>query len=556
MSSFCTNCGTRLDGVVNFCTNCGSPGQGVPKDTISSPDLLLHGKESGGINSAAMRFFADESAPVQSHHGKSEVCLVFTNLARLRRYLGLEYLELESRITRLVNSPRSGLTYLLLDRSNTYLGARDGGDWTNHVTLLQLATETLQKRLGSTVVSVFIIGDEQVIPMPQLPNLVGPDDDVDTDYPYASISVENPWEAMEPASVLVGRLPVGSASGSGPAVSYLDNLIVATGGTAPRAPYGIGAEKWQGASRAAFGLFSDRDLHISPPLSAGNLDSTLRGDPDLLYFNLHGSNEHNEAGWFGESLDGQYPVAIRPEHFSRLQRPNIVGVEACYGAKFTGLSQEASSLLQALASGTLGFVGSSRIAFGPPEPPINLADVVIGHFLKNVAEGESSGRSHMNARNDLWHAIEEHAHSRLTVLEFNLFGDPNFVAYPRHKSAISPQAAEPVLSGANRLIQAIRTQAGTSRGRISKHMRRLRPEEMISAEIQRGIERCRQALQSASIPLPQGVPRPEPSVAITEVGGKKTLVMNYKVKAGAVAAGCSVVQDLSTAEIKGIYVYH
>jgi hypothetical protein len=528
----------------------------MPKDAISSPAILHHDKKSGAINSAAMRFFADESVSIQPHNNKSEVCLVFTNLSLLRQHLGLEYRNFESRVTRLVNSPRLGITYLLLDCSNTYLGTQEGGDWISHVRLLQVATESLQRRLGATAVSVFIIGDEQVIPMPQLPNIVGPDDDVDTDYPYASMSVDNPWEAMEPASVLVGRLPVGRASGSQPAVSYLDNLIGATGGSAPRAPYGIGAEKWQGASRATFGLFSDSDLHISPPLSAVNLDSTLRGDPDLLYFNLHGSNELNEAGWFGESLDGHYPVAIRPEHFSRLQRPNIVGVEACYGAKFIGLSQEGSSLLKALASGTLGFVGSSRIAFGPPEPPINLADVIIGHFLKNVAAGESTGRSHMNARNDLWQAIEEDAHSRLTVLEFNLFGDPNFVAYPRHKSATTPKAAVSDMSAANRLIHSIRTQAGTSRNRISKLMRRLRPEEMISTDIQRGVERCRQAVQSVRIPLPQGVQRPEPSIAITEVAGKKNLVMNYKVKVGAVAAGCSIVQDFSTTDIKVIYVYH
>jgi hypothetical protein len=58
------------------------------------------------------------------------------------------------------------------------------------------------------------------------------------------------------------------------------------------------------------------------------------------------------------------------------------------------------------------------------------------------------------------------------------------------------------------------------------------------------------------IPLPQGVPRPEPSIAITEVAGKKSLVMNYKVKVGTVAAGCSIVQDFSTTDIKVIYVYH
>ena len=556
MSNFCTKCGTRFYGAMSFCTNCGALRQAVAQSVEAAVLPPATGsKDPADLNSLGMRFFADESAPLQAHHRISEVCLVFTNRSRLRHLLGSEYLALEARIARLVNSPRSSLTYFLLDSADNYLGSAAEDEWTSHVKLLQRATETLSRRLGAAMVSVFIIGDEQVIPMPCLENLVGPDDDVDTDYPYASMAVENPWEVMESASVLVGRLPVGSACGSEIAVKYLDSLAVAAGGSAPLATFGIGAEKWQGASRAAFSLFSDEKLHVSPPVSVGNLDSTLRGDPDLLYFNLHGSNEPHEPGWFGESLEGQYPVAIRPEHFARMQRANIVGVEACYGAKFSGLSPAGSSLLQALGSGTLGFVGSSRIAFGPPEPPIKLADVVIGHFLKNVSHGESLGRSHMNARNDLWHAIEEDAHSRLTILEFNFFGDPNFVPYSGRKSVPSPQSPTPAMSAANRLIQSIQAQTGTSRDRISKIIRKLRPEEMISADIQRGLELCRQAVQSARIPLPQGMRRPDPTVTITEVGGKKSLVLNYKVKSGPVPVGCCVVQDFSTFQIKKIYVY-
>ncbi len=556
MSNFCINCGSRFSGVVNFCTSCGAPRPGVVADArVAVVPGPKGSKDLADLNSLEMRFFTQESIPVKDHHRKGDVCLVFTNLSRLRLYLGAEYVNLESRIARLVNSPHPGVNYLLLDCSNSYLGSPGEDDWANHVTLLRSATEAVQRRLGTSVVSVFIIGDEEVVPMPCFQNLVGPDDDVDTDYPYASMSADNPWEAMEPASMLVGRLPAGSACGGEMALKYLDGLALTAGGSGPRAAYGIGAEKWQGASRAAFSLFSNDELHVSPPVSVGNLDSTLSGQPDLLYFNLHGSNEPDEPGWFGESLDGQYPVAIRPEHFARMRRANIVGVEACYGAKFAGLSPDESSLLRALGSGTLGFVGSSRIAFGPPEPPINLADVVIGHFLKNVSRGESLGRSHMNARHDLWDAIEDDAHSRLTILEFNLFGDPNFVPYPGRKSTTSPQAAAAGMSAANRLVQSIRAQAETSRRRISKIIRKLRPEEMVSAEVQRGLQRCRQAVESARIPLPQGMPRPEPAVTVTEVGGKRSLVLNYEVKSGPVHAGCSVVQDFSTSQIKGIYVY-
>lgn len=150
MTSFCTNCGSRFNDFSNFCTDCGSPGQDLAnKMIISPPETLLHSNDSGDFNSAAMRFFANESAPMLPHYRNGEVCLVFTNLTLLRQYLGLEYDDLLTRISRLVNTSRSGLIYLLLDSSNTYLVARDRGTWASHVAILRAATDSLQRRLGA-----------------------------------------------------------------------------------------------------------------------------------------------------------------------------------------------------------------------------------------------------------------------------------------------------------------------------------------------------------------------------------------------------------------------
>jgi hypothetical protein len=554
MNNFCTNCGARCQDAVNFCTNCGAPQQAAVTPLHHAvPSIPAARKGSDGTQDLRMKFFTDASLIVPTLRITDAACVVMTDLSRLRRILGPNYLPLESRIERFVNSPRSGLTYYLLDCGNTYLGFPPPDEWREYVRLLQLARESLSRRTGATMVSLFIIGDDRIIPMPRLENPVGPDDDVDTDYPYASLSTLNPWETMETASLLVGRLPVGTDGTS--AARYLDNQMLATSGSASPSTFGIGAERWEGSSRATFGLFSNGDVHMSPPVSARNLSTVLREDAELLYFNLHGSNEPDEPGWFGESHEGQYPVAIRPDHLARMRKPNVVGVEACYGAKFSGLLPEASNLLQALGSTTLGFVGSSRIAFGPSEPPISMADIAVGHFLRNVAKGQSLGSAFMEARNELWDDIEENGHSRLTVLEFNLFGDPNYVVFPTSKLASLAGTAPREQGTAGRLLQSIRFQAGESRRKINKSMRRLSPAEMISSEVQQALQRCKRIAQSMSIPLPRGCQKPDPMIAVTEVGGTRNVVLNYRVSAGSVPVGCALVQDFQSAQVKGIYVY-
>jgi hypothetical protein len=560
VSNFCTDCGARFVGTPNFCNECGKPRFGLkpPSDSVVHVCTATH--DPFDLAGIGIRFFREDTPEPTPHSRTGVACIVYTCFTRLRHFLGeAVFGELEQRVCSLVGLRRGSTSYFLLDPEATFLGEPLQGDWREHVLLLRKAVDLLRSRAGFAVTSVFIIGDGDVVPMPCIENPVGPDDDVETDYPYASLSVEDPWESMEPAVVAVGRLPVGKSSGAESAARYLDHLSRAQPAAEfSRSCFGIGAQKWEGASRSTFALFSPTSLQVSPPVTAQSLDCQIQADHDLLYFNLHGSDDPDEPGWFGESMEKHFPLAVQPGHLGSTGRANVVGVEACYGAKFAGLSASASCLLQALGGKTLGFVGSSRIAFGPPEPPIGLADVVIGHFLKNVAEGESLGQAHAIGRNELWDAVGVSPHARLTVLEFNLFGDPTYVANPQTgKSGVRKEtlAAPEAGSRAGGLIQAIRAQSGLARGKISKAVRRLRVDELISLEVRRGIDKCRQAAQSIRIPLPLGSARPEPTEIVLEVGGEKNLILNYIVRQGAVISGCSVVQDLSTTQVKGIYVY-
>jgi len=116
----------------------------------------------------------------------------------------------------------------------------------------------------------------------------------------------------------------------------------------------------------------------------------------------------------------------------------MVGVEACYGARFIGHAPEKSALLSALGHRTVAFVGSSRIAYGPPDPPEAYADLVIRDFLKaarsGLPTGEALSQGHLSV---LGQDLGDPDLIVKTVLEFNLFGDP-LVRLPGAPSWRSP----------------------------------------------------------------------------------------------------------------------
>jgi hypothetical protein len=129
-------------------------------------------------------------------------------------------------------------------------------------------------------------------------------------------------------------------------------------------------------------------------------------------------------------------VAFNPTAIAQNKSLNVVGVEACYGARFIGLSREESILLSALAAKTIAFVGSSRIAWGPSSPPMNLADVVIHDFLALLQQGVVAGEAFLKARKNAYlNSVEKDPlTSLLTMMEFNLFGDPLFFFAAAEKS--------------------------------------------------------------------------------------------------------------------------
>ena len=563
----CTNCGRKFLPSEAFCIDCGAAVEGSGSKSASTKEQS-EASHNSGSKSPFMCFFseADVSFPEERRPQTSEICLVLTNTELLRRQLSESFEDLESCIRLLVNSSFQQETrYLLLDLADTNLGLLGGShDWREVVEILGRAAEKIKSRLAQPLQSIFIIGDQTIVPMALHGNPLGRDVDVESDYCYSCLSADDPWQNLVEPILAVGRLPAGETSGAELALSYFRlRLALAHPTKSAHDSFGVGAEKWSGASKAAFGLFNGRSLHFAPPVSSEKVHKKIGPEVDLLYFNLHGSDERDVAGWYGESKGGEYVEALTPASLGSLAVANVVGVEACYGAKFCNLPRETSCLLSALSNKTIAFMGASRIAYGPPEPPIGLADIMVGHFLANIANGNTAGEAHRTARLDLFEQAGDDGHARLTVLEFNLFGDPTYRAFVPgagfEKTIDSNAAPKPkvasTLSPAAQLRQSIQNSAAASRSQMSKSIRRVDLATEISEEVRRNLTQCsRVAFQYLQTNFPE-FSTCEVSTALLQIANSKKVIQNYSLPGPTrgLAKGLSLCQDFSKGDIEAVF---
>jgi hypothetical protein len=249
---------------------------------------------------------------------------------------------------------------------------------------------------------------------------------------------------------------------------------------------------------------------------------------------------------------------------SALTTANIIGVEACYGAKFIDLTENKSCLLSALAAKTIALMGASRIAYGPPDPPIGLADVMVGHFLASVANGKTVGESHRAARLELFSEACDDAHARLTVLEFNLFGDPTYRAFAPNtetKNAITGKCDARLkhtspLSPASLLRQSIQNSVDASRSQMTKPIRSVDLATEISAEARHNLMQC---TEIAARYLQNNFPNYSPSESaayILQIGDSRKIIHNYSspIKTKGFVKGISLRQDFNNTDIEAVFL--
>ncbi|TES91934.1 MAG: hypothetical protein E3J87_06640 [Candidatus Cloacimonadota bacterium] len=285
-----------------------------------------------------------------------------------------------------------------------------------------------------------LVGGHSIIPFYKVEN---PTDDEDkeifTDAPYASRDTDFliPQRAF-------GRIP----DSKGKKADFLIRLLEQTKeyykkSAGYKESFGYSASIWKEASKAVFRVIGDeKKLKVSPPFNAKQLKKNWL-KKKYLYFNLHGSKE--TPNWYGQKAPGDapdlpiYPVAITPEKVPTLKR-SCIYTEACYGAWIFKKLREESMALKFLSHGTIAFVGSTAIAYGPPAPPSREADLLGKYFLQYVKQGIPFGDALKNAKIDFAKKMIRAQgflddDDKKTLLEFQLYGDPS-LGFPKKRMKI------------------------------------------------------------------------------------------------------------------------
>ena len=164
---------------------------------------------------------------------------------------------------------------------------------------------------------------------------------------------------------------------------------------------------------------------------------------EMLTFVSHGASAAEDNGCYGEDKrkENLYTAFI-PELF-QLCPAKIVGSVCCWGARYINYRVEESMLLTAMAKGVLIFVGACRSALGVFDIHLengwNLAcaPVLLSKFEQNLLNGLPAGLALHNAKMDYLCSMQNDnvEETLLTLLEFNLYGDPLLSIIPTSLSA-------------------------------------------------------------------------------------------------------------------------
>lgn len=443
---YCPQCGTKIDDEARFCPECGT-GIEVESKFVLSENIkgFFGSREKYAVN-----------------------CIIFTNISLLSKELKTEPQAVKELLNSFIEiKKKAKILYTLIDV----------GDYTYHKSGLFSSAKKVSLNQKSTLWEymeilmdvykhhetrpeyLFIIGSNNVIPMPSVKHYVANDkndDSIDTDilysYPYGSNMLpllENQEIFKQEQLFNVGRLPFGSDSDINDLYSYLQRDVDYTFGIPFTQAYGQCDPNWKNVStkvaslilpfmRNFDGRLADQYYYnriiLSPMIDEGNVEQIFDTDSSLYFYNLHGGKAIKVRGYAGAPRGERCTrMVLQPEHMRTAQQPNIVVCEACYGARFIALDKHHSMLLSSIHNNTMTFLGSSRVAWGctdqenttPQNARLSNADIMAFTFMWALTEGYSTGQAIFLAReNVLKNSKPGNPISALTVVEFNLFGDP------------------------------------------------------------------------------------------------------------------------------------
>lgn len=412
--AFCENCGAKLADSAIFCENCGAKVESDEPPKIVSETV-------GADASDAFTVFADRNwrerwRQAAQAASECELGLIVTRERKLTEALSEEDpAPFRECVGRYISAAKQrGVAYHYLNLEILSVES----DLQSNLSILRQIVEVARPKY------LFLIGNAGVMAVGTWENEACDDDqEVDGDLPYAILDATSPWEGQSfdfKDSLRVGRLPNADDDDLVSFRRYFDYAAEHIGKTGTIVPYGLSALVWQDESQEVFSHISDNEVDVSPEFSVDEHGDGFE-NANLLYFNLHGG-EGSEC-WYGQD-DAYYPSAFDPWMMTEVAAPHYIGVEACYGAQYD-CSVDESILLTALRSGCLAFLGSSKIAYGTPEPEGSCADIIVGEYIREIADGKCAGDALVTGRRRLTASDLLDDSDIKTLAEFSLYGDPS-----------------------------------------------------------------------------------------------------------------------------------
>lgn len=414
-NKFCIECGSKINTDDKFCSNCGT-----------RVEAILESRN---------RSVKPHSSFSKDEENFSSFGIIFTNLPVLAESLNCELDELQEGIEDYIQELRQiGHQYIILDAAeNEYHNLSPDDSWQDHV-------ELLQELVNGSCPYVFILGGNEVIPMPCIENepaVYSGDTEIYSDLPYSYLeTVDFPellWNGelmYREVKCYVGRFPTGENMTITDLSNYLNNARngMVYNHISFTNCFGISAQKWKITSEAVISKINRiTELNLSPDITEDNIDGKFQSRSDAYFYNLHGSDSPGSSCYFGD--DGHSnPKAVFPHNMASASNLNFLMTEACYGGRYIGYSKDDSMLLTSISNNTLSFLGSNVVAFGNPGSSKDLlgADILVNEFINFLIEGYTTGESFARARIKTYElsGSEDLNYALTTILEFSLYGDP------------------------------------------------------------------------------------------------------------------------------------
>lgn len=455
--SFCYNCGSRVEAGDRFCPTCGAAVENI----------------SGEMEAAKT---ANESDASYGY--------LFTNLELLALKLKVTQTRIREVLDTYIKARiRHGIFYSIVDVSRyepklavnqvpgkVYrLSPEDG--WEVHQQLLADQYVYDAETVGKKICYLFIIGEDDIVPMPKIMHFTNPGETIDSDLPYSFLYGKQTLCMLKDSSLFAkpqmmhaGRLPVSSDMDISCFEAYFKRAVqVADWGIDFSGIYGQVNESWKVVSSLITEQLrvnnyfvptpTDSEAYVydslilTPEVTRENIEQFFHPSASIYYFNMHGSDAPGMSGFYGERKDCAVE-GITPAELGRAQKNNVVVTEACYGARFIRKSAKESMLISSIKNQTVLFLGSSRVAYGctdnlllNDDKTLNQADIIAGVFIHALCMGCTAGEALMLARMKLLSTPYLSPYHLITLTEFNVFGDPALSIFPENESEEKKLAA-------------------------------------------------------------------------------------------------------------------